>query len=257
MVRPYIPSPEDVALLEKPYRLFRGRKIDIRWSGGWLTPEGKYYAADYANGITHESLAARYCAKEPLAYGSGSIMSIPTVIKVFRMFGWMRITYLDGSSFCVEATGMLNDRREVLLRFAKDFKEFNDYYLNDRHYATYLKFVAAVRNDAIKPSAEPSAVAKTVNSLATRILGEKVLEPKGPPIRPISHPKRIFILRPSETYGPFELSAILTYLQKGNVVADDWAFVEGDTSPTPSELRKLLEAAFGVCIDQREYPSAG
>jgi hypothetical protein len=171
MVIAYRETPEDRALTN-PYRIYNGRKIDVRWSGGWLTPEGTYYPIDYRNGITHETIAEEQCKR---TIGSGSITSTPPVIRLFSISGWMRITYLDFSSFCVELKGspgdgvLVNlqrilsfnregvcqygsDRATALLRFAKNYKEYDSYFINNTQHDTYLKFVASIRTGGFDPA---------------------------------------------------------------------------------------------------------
>jgi hypothetical protein len=73
--------------------------IDIRWSGGWLTSDGKYYSVDYKNGVTHETIANQH---GELIGGSGSIMTRPPIMRIFDIALWMRIAVIEYSTFCVE-----------------------------------------------------------------------------------------------------------------------------------------------------------
>ena len=164
---PYRGSKED-DLLMKPYRIYNGVKIDIRWSGGWLTPEGVYHPVDYLNGITHETIAEEHGSK---IRGSGSIMFRPPMLRLFDLAKWMRITYFEGSSFCVqlmddlvEPYGKYNEetgeeiecfdvrRQTQLLRFVNDYKNgFECYFINDVEYKTYHEFVKAIKDDNVTP----------------------------------------------------------------------------------------------------------
>lgn len=167
MIMAYRETPEDRALT-KAFRMYNGQKIDIRWSGGWLTPDGDYYPVDYKNGITHETIANEHGS---LIYGSGSIMTRPPIMRIFDIAEWMRITYFENSSFCVELKGTLvgkvtsssgkneedlyqyNRRRQkVLLRFVKEFKEFDSYFINNMQHNSYGEFVTAIRDNDIEPT---------------------------------------------------------------------------------------------------------
>lgn len=167
MVRAYRETPEDRALTNAS-RMYNGQKIDIRWSGGWLTPEGDYYPVDYKNGITHETIANEHGSA---ICGSGSIMTRPPIMRIFDIAEWMRVTYLEHSSFCVELKGSFvgnivgysgkseeelyqyNRRRQnVLLRFVKDFKDFESYFINDVKHQTYREFVTAIRQNVVEPT---------------------------------------------------------------------------------------------------------
>ena len=166
MIMAYSETPEDRALTSQ-FRLYNGRKIDIRWSGGWLTPYGEFLPVDYKNGITHETLAEQY---GNLILGSGSITSRSPTLRLFGLAGWMRIVFLEGSSFCVELQGKLAEgtdflplrvepeieiasrsRQSVLLSFVRDYKEFESYFINDSKYDTYQEFINAIRTDDVEP----------------------------------------------------------------------------------------------------------
>ena len=155
-MRPYIETPEDRILTTRPFRVYMGRKIDIRWQGGWLTPEGVFHSVDYKRGITHETIAEEYGG---LIQGSGSIMSQTPLIRIFNMKGWMRISYFEGASFCVELKGDFlddyydhgHDRQRTLLRFVRDYKGFDEYYINDAKYDTYQLFVGAIGRNEVEP----------------------------------------------------------------------------------------------------------
>ena len=162
MSRMYFPSPEDSLLMEKPFRYFRGAKIDTRWSGGWLTPVGKYHSVDYANGVTHATLAEEFGSR---IGGSGSITSRPPVMRLFDTAEWVRITYLEYSSFCVEYKGTLvsdasqsgvnaselqefqTRRQTALLSFVREYSRFDEYYLNDARYTCFKAFRRAICYD--------------------------------------------------------------------------------------------------------------
>ena len=165
---PYRETNEDRSLCDS-YRWYDGEKIDIRWSGGWLTPGGRYYPVDYKNGITHETIANEHGSA---IFGSGSVTTRPPVMRIFDIAKWMRIIYLEGSSFCVELTGSfvedivsrtgLNEdelseynrrRQSTLLHFIRDFKEFDSYFINDVQYRSYRAFNAAIRANDVSPKA--------------------------------------------------------------------------------------------------------
>jgi hypothetical protein len=167
MVMAYLPTAEDLILM-KPYRIYKGQKIDIRWSGGWLTPEGVYFPVDYSNGVTHETIAEEHGNQ---IWGSGSITTRPPLMRIFDIAKWMRITYLEGSCFCVELKGALvskdyisgqsmsgihtyqHRRQKQLLNFVKDYREgFESYFINDTEYRKYREFVAAIRSNMVQPT---------------------------------------------------------------------------------------------------------
>jgi len=160
---PYMESPEDRAL-SKPFRFYKGQKIDIRWSGGWLTPEGTFHPVNYANGITHETIANEH---GDLIQGSGSIMSMPPIMRIFDIAKWMRITYFEYSTFAVQLKGTLTDkiyrmtgqgfdcnrrRQNVLLRFVRDYGNFENYFINDTRHSCYREFLAAIKNNEVYPT---------------------------------------------------------------------------------------------------------
>jgi hypothetical protein len=166
-VQAYEETPEDRALTN-PFRMYNGLKIDIRWSGGWLTPDGDYHPVDYKNGITHETIANEHGSS---IWGSGSIMTRPPIMRIFDIAEWMRIAYLESSSFCVELKGSLvgnivsasdkneeelyqynHGRQSVLLRFVRDFKEFDSYFINDVQHNTFRQFVAAIGQNNVEPT---------------------------------------------------------------------------------------------------------
>lgn len=156
----YSPTKFD-RLLMKPYRILNGVKIDIRWAGGWLTPEGEYLPVDYRNGITHDSIAVEYGSQ---IWGSGSITTRPPIMRIFDIAKWMRITYLEGSSFCVELKGTFIDscsgyskniRQTKFLKFVNDYKDgFESYFINNTEYKIYRDFVAAIRNNDVNNTLE-------------------------------------------------------------------------------------------------------
>lgn len=167
MTRPYSETPEDRALTNA-YRTYNGKRIDIRWSGGWLTPDGVYHPVDCKNGITHETIADEHGS---FIAGSGSIISRPPIMRIFDIEKWMRITYFEHSTFCVELKGSFvenvvmfpennekkpyqyNHRRQnALLRFVKDFQEFDSYFINDAQHHTYGGFVAAIKKNEVEPT---------------------------------------------------------------------------------------------------------
>ena len=162
---PYRKTNEDDLLL-KPYSMYNGVKIDISWSGGWLSPEGAYFPVDYRNGITHATIAEEHGSK---IHGSGSIISSPPMIRLFDIAKWIRITYFEGSSFCVElkddfvqVRGIYSEearghvehydfrRQKELLRFINDYKDgFESYFINDVEYKKYHEFVKAIKDDNV------------------------------------------------------------------------------------------------------------
>ena len=167
MAMPYRETPEDRLLMDRPFRVWRGRRIDTRWAGGWLTPDGEYIPIDYANGVTHETIAEDRGSR---ITGSGSIMTRPPIMRLFDVAKWMRITYFRYSSFCVELKGSLvgrsssvtgmnerqlaayNRRRQLaLVRFVGDFSRFEEYYLNDVRFDSFNKFRAGIWDDAVAP----------------------------------------------------------------------------------------------------------
>ena len=167
MVAAYRETPEDRALA-KPYRWYNGQKIDIRWRGGWLTPEGEFHPVDYQNGITHETLAEEH---GQMIIGSGSITTRPPLIRIYDVAGWIRISYFEYATFCVELKGSFigrvtynsninqdqlydfNRRRQrVLLQFVKDYRGFDSYFINQTQHDTYSSFVDAIRNDQVIPT---------------------------------------------------------------------------------------------------------
>lgn len=169
MAMPYQEKPEDRLLMDKPFRVWRGMRIDTRWAGGWLTPEGEYIPVDYARGVTHETIAEDRGSQ---IMGSGSIMTRPPIMRIFDVVKWMRITYFEYSSFCVELKGSLvsysvsvsrtnervltaqNRRRQLaLVKFVRDFTRFEEYYLNDIRFDSFKKFRAGIWNDAVAPRA--------------------------------------------------------------------------------------------------------
>lgn len=166
----YHETKEDRLLMMEPYKIFNGQKIDIRWSGGWLTPEGDYLPVDYRNGITHATIANEYGCQ---ICGSGSIMTRQPIIRIFDIAEWIRITYFEGSSFCVELKGsfisvsymsgqsssensLYRHRRQMqLLKFVKGYRGgFESYYINDIEYKDYRDFVAAIKNNEVTPKGE-------------------------------------------------------------------------------------------------------
>ena len=150
MVMPYRPTREDKILSKRPFRFFRGKKIDVRWQGGWLSPDGSYYPVDYEKGITHETIAEEH---GNLIQGSGSITTRPPVIRLFDFGEWMRVSYFEGSSFCVELKGDFSNetRQRALLNFVRDYKGFDEYYLNDKKHKTYQQFIAAISKNEVTP----------------------------------------------------------------------------------------------------------
>ena len=151
MTMGYQETPEDVALTAS-FRWYNGQKIDTRWSGGWLTPKGEYYPVDYQNGITHETIADEHGEK---IWGSGSISSRPPIMRLFDIAEWMRITYMEYSTFCVELKGKFkthcHDRRQALIDFILQQRRFESYYINDTKYDNCGEIVSAVMADRIWP----------------------------------------------------------------------------------------------------------
>ena len=148
-MRPYIETPEDRTLTTRPFRVYKGRKIDIRWQGGWLTPEGDFHPVDYKRGITHETIAEEYGG---LIEGSGSIMTTPPLIRIFGE-GWMRISYFEGASFGVELKWALDydEGKRNLLNFVRNYRGFDEYYLNNSKYDTYQQFIASIGRGEVEP----------------------------------------------------------------------------------------------------------
>ena len=191
MVRPYILTPEDKLLLDCPFTEYRGQRIDNRWAGGWLTPLGTFLPVDYRNGMTHEVVAAHHL----FFYGSGSISSQPIQILMMNMCGWMRISYLEYSSFCVELKGALflreeteetdessefvisgdatywigttseltkedrtiNDRtrRHSLLSFIREYSRFDRYFINNTGFDSFKAFRHAITTNQVHPRSKP------------------------------------------------------------------------------------------------------
>ena len=162
---PYRPTKED-ELLMQPYRTYGGQMMDIRWSGGWLTPEGVYHPVDYASGITHATIAEEHGSNMS---GSGSIITSPPMMRLFNKAMWIRITYFEGSSFCIELRGDLGGsgarysqeegelvgyydyrRKNELLKFVSDYKKgFETYFINEVEYNKYHEFVMAIKDDNV------------------------------------------------------------------------------------------------------------
>jgi hypothetical protein len=176
MVRQYVETPEDREIT-KPYRWYNGKKIDIRWSGGWLTPEGQFYSVDYANGVTHETIANEHGNR---ICGSGSIMTRPPIMRIFDTVKWMRIAYLEGSMFVVLLKGTLvggsypatlneedrnvhiHRRQAELLNFVQGIDGWDNYFINDTMYSCYQEFISAIRNNDVRPTkgeSETSSIA--------------------------------------------------------------------------------------------------
>jgi len=151
MVMPYRPTRENRILSTRPSRFFRRKKIDVRWQGGWLSLEGTYLSG----GLCKVHYPRNHCrgTRKP-ASGSGSIMTRPPVMRLFDFGGWMRISYFKGDSFCVELKGDFLDetRQNVLLNFIRDYKGFDEYYLNDGKHATYQRFILAISGNAVTPT---------------------------------------------------------------------------------------------------------
>jgi hypothetical protein len=147
----YQETPEDRAMTTA-FRWYKGQKIDIRWRGGWLTPEGEYYPVDYKNGVTHETIADEHGSA---ILGSGSITSRPPIMRIFDIALWMRITYLEYSTFCVELKGNFKSppykRHEVLVDFVLDYRRFENYFVNDTQYDSFSEFVAAIIDNRVQP----------------------------------------------------------------------------------------------------------
>ena len=162
---PYRPTKED-ELLMQPYRTYGGQMMDIRWSGGWLTPEGVYHPVDYASGITHATIAEEHGSN---IRGSGSIITSPPMMRLFNHAMWIRITYFEGSSFCIELRGDLVGsgaryseeegefvdyldyrRKNELIRFVSDYKKgFESYFINDIEYNKYHEFITAIKDEKV------------------------------------------------------------------------------------------------------------
>jgi hypothetical protein len=148
MAIPYRESGEDRALTAHT-RWCNGQRIDIRWSGGWLSPDGEYIPVDYANGVTHETLAEEHGSK---IMASGSIMSRPPMMRLFDIVRWIRVTYLEPQTFCFELKNEWDDKRmRTAVRFASDFRNFDSYFINDEEHSTYFEFVRALRIGHISP----------------------------------------------------------------------------------------------------------
>jgi hypothetical protein len=151
MVMAYRETPEDQALTAA-FRWYNGQKIDTRWSGGWLTPKGEYYPVDYRNGITHDTLAEEHGS---LIRGSGSITTRPPVMRLFDIAEWMRITYIECTTFCVELKGRFktrcHDRQQVMIDFILGQRRFESYYINDTRYGSCGEFVSAIMVDRVWP----------------------------------------------------------------------------------------------------------
>lgn len=121
-----------------------------------MTPNGDFHSIDYKAGITHETIAEEHGG---LIHGSGSIETQTPLIRIFNMARWMRISYFEGSSFCVELKGGFldnyrddsNDRQRALLNFVRDHKGFDEYYLNDAQYNSYQLFFAAISREEVEP----------------------------------------------------------------------------------------------------------
>ena len=135
---PYRPTKED-ELLMQPYRTYGGQMMDIRWSGGWLTPEGVYHPVDYANGITHATIAEEHGSN---IRGSGSIITSPPMMRLFNNAMWTRITYFEGSSFCIELRGDLVGGGTRYSEEEGTFVEYYDY----RSKNVLLEFVSDYKN---------------------------------------------------------------------------------------------------------------
>ena len=143
----------------RPWRMYNGRKIDVRWHGGWLAADGTYLPVEYAAGVTHESIAG-----EHMVFGSGSISTMPPMAQAFYLHCWMRIAYFEPSSFCVQLSGTFvtetsgserrtdRSRRDTLLRFVRDYKRFDSYYINDVRYDRFWEFARAIRHNEVTPA---------------------------------------------------------------------------------------------------------
>ncbi len=151
MVMAYQETPEDRALTAA-FRWYDGQRIDVRWAGGWLTPDGEYYPVDYKNGITHESIADEHGS---LIWGSGSITTRPPVMRLFDIAGWIRIAYMEYSTFCVELKGHFHNcqsnRQNVLIEFILNQPRFESYYVNDTRYDNRNEIVSAIIADRVSP----------------------------------------------------------------------------------------------------------
>ena len=147
----YEETPEDRALTAH-FRWYNGRRIDTRWSGGWLTPSGTYYPVDYKNGVTHESIAEEH---GELIDGSGSIATRPPIMRIFDIACWMRIIYMEFSTFCVELKGNLKtggyDRQQVLIDFVLNYRRFESYFINDMRYRSFGEFIRPIMDNIIEP----------------------------------------------------------------------------------------------------------
>lgn len=174
---PYHATKED-DLLMKPYRIYNGKKIDIRWSGGWLTPEGEYYPVDYSNGITHETIAKEHGSK---ILGSGSIRTCPLVMRIYKFAGWIRITYFEGSTFCVElkcgqrinSDYVENQYLNKLIKFVNDYRTgFESYYINDVEYKKYCDFLAALKSGNITPTGGETGISDRVQLMMEKVIAE-------------------------------------------------------------------------------------
>lgn len=175
-------QPEDRFLTEQPFVEYNRALIDTRWAGGWLTPNGTYYPVDYRKGVTHQKIADKYGKR--ISSGGGSLRSQPPMIRLFNIAGWMRITFLEYSSFCVELKGNfvefaergmhvegcelgtdwyslpekmsdeeLNDfknrRKFTLLKFVRDYSRFDRYFINNTWYNTFLAFKSAIGKNEV------------------------------------------------------------------------------------------------------------
>ena len=80
-------------------------------------------------------------------------------MRLFDIVKWMRITYFESSTFCVELKGTFldklngdGDRMRAMLRFAQDYRNFDVYCLNDARFETFLDFVRAIRSNDVQPT---------------------------------------------------------------------------------------------------------
>ncbi len=59
-------------------------------------------------------------------------------MRLFDIAEWMRITYMEYSTFCVELKGKFkthcHDRRQALIDFILQQRRFESYYINDTKY---------------------------------------------------------------------------------------------------------------------------
>ena len=97
-------------------------------------------------------------------------MTRPPMMRLFDIAEWMRITYHEYSSFCVEFKGSLigqctsysgkseeelhdyNLRRQIqLLRFVREYSRFDEYYLNDSKLDSFVKFKCAISKNVVGP----------------------------------------------------------------------------------------------------------